>query len=139
MNTAVQKAARERRVVLGFIPLSGLAIDPESVESRPPPEPDILCVVQGEGLVAFELVEICDPAIAATVTEMRERGGVKFVRSADTSQNTVLKKLRKQYDTPHPIELLCYTSGRTVSPDDVIISYVRDVLRPASSCFRRIW
>lgn len=37
-----------------------LPIEPDSVEKRPPSEPDILCTVTGEGPVAFELVELVD-------------------------------------------------------------------------------
>jgi hypothetical protein len=42
MNTAAKKAERERRVFQKFITTSKLSIVPESVESRPPPEPDTL-------------------------------------------------------------------------------------------------
>ena len=64
MNTAAKKAERERRVFQKFITTSKLSIVPESVESRPPPEPDILCLDAQEGHIAFELVEICDESLA---------------------------------------------------------------------------
>ena len=43
-----------------FADACGLPIDPESIEKRKPPEPDILCNVVGEGAVAFEMVELID-------------------------------------------------------------------------------
>ena len=54
MNRAAEKAERERCVFQKFIKMSKLPIVPESVESRPPPEPDILCLDAGEGRIAFE-------------------------------------------------------------------------------------
>jgi hypothetical protein len=46
---AAEKAAREVRIFREFAELSGLPIDTETIESRPSPEPDIRCVVAGEG------------------------------------------------------------------------------------------
>src|SRR5205085_1018306 len=43
-----------------FASVCGLLIEPGSIEKRAPPEPDILCVVTGEGPVAFEMVELID-------------------------------------------------------------------------------
>ena len=42
MSRAAEKAERERCVFQKFVWMSKLPIVPESVESRPPPEPDIL-------------------------------------------------------------------------------------------------
>ena len=39
------------------------------VENRAPPEPDILCSHIADGVVAFELVEMCDPLIAAAIND----------------------------------------------------------------------
>lgn len=52
------QAAAERAVFAEFARVSGLPILLDSVDSRDPPEPDILCDVEGEGPVAFELGEI---------------------------------------------------------------------------------
>jgi hypothetical protein len=43
-----------------FASACGVPIDPNSVEKRIPPEPDILCNVVGGGSVAFEMVELVD-------------------------------------------------------------------------------
>jgi hypothetical protein len=58
------KSAIERRIFRRFAEISTLPIAVDSVESRCPPEPDILCMVEGEGQVAFELVEIIDESFA---------------------------------------------------------------------------
>jgi hypothetical protein len=63
MDREEMKAARELDVFLGFAEFAaheGLDVTPGSAMNRRPPEPDILCQVAGEGLVAFELVEIVD-------------------------------------------------------------------------------
>src|ERR1700691_6075469 len=114
MNAEEEKAARERLVFQAFIKASGLPISPESVESRKPPEPDILCVHEGDGKLAFELVEICAEDIARKLSAIgKEKFG--FLRSADPSRDVLQKKLKKNYRTEYPVDLLCYTSGRAIS------------------------
>lgn len=51
---------KELAVFRLFAPACGLPIELSSVEKRNPPEPDILCYVDGEGPVAFEMVELVD-------------------------------------------------------------------------------
>jgi hypothetical protein len=48
--------------------------------------------------------------------------------------------LEKKYQTKHPIELLCYTEGRLVIPDDVIIPTVQHIIELRGlGMFRRVW
>jgi hypothetical protein len=89
-----EKAARERAVFHDFIKKKpGSRINPESVESRCPPEPDILCFQENEGNVAFELAEICAQDIACTIAQ-----GGGFLWTSDTSRKIreKLKKITKQ-------------------------------------------
>jgi len=60
VNRNEEKARREREVFLAFAEAAGLALVGESLRSREPPEPDLLCEIQGRGIVAFELVELID-------------------------------------------------------------------------------
>ena len=90
-----------------------MSIDRNSVEKRSPPEPDILCTLQSEGTVAFELVEMCDPQLAKSIATASDG----YLRTSDPSANIISKKLRKKYETDAPIELLCYTAGRIVTPE----------------------
>jgi hypothetical protein len=53
---AEEKARRERIIFQLFAEVAGLPT--RSVENRPVPAPDMLCEVNGEGLVAFELGEV---------------------------------------------------------------------------------
>lgn len=138
MATEQTKGNREIEIFSRFVSTSKLPIDPATIEKREPPEPDILCTHLDEGPLAFELVEICDPNLAefmATVTE----GGAYYMRTADPSAQIIRKKLRRKYQTDYPIELLCYTDGRVITPADVILPTIRPYLASWKSIFRRAW
>jgi hypothetical protein len=138
MNAEAEKSQREKCVFRAFINKSGLEIDPDSFESRRPPEPDILCRHNRDGKLAFELVEICNEDLARKISTIgKEDFG--FVRSSDPSANAIRKKLKKDYHTEYPVDLLCYTSGRVISPDAVIIEAIRSVIDMNSRQFCRIW
>lgn len=138
MSAEAEKAARERRVFQESIDKSGLPISPQSVESRRPPEPDILCCHRDEGRIAFELAEICDSAIARK-TRGRIRNEVEYVRGSDPSRRIVKDKLKKIYKTEHPIELLCYNAGSVISPDEQILEGIRRAIDKSKGQLQRIW
>lgn len=125
----------EVAVFLRFLEASRLPIDRNSIEKRSPPEPDILCAHQSEGAVAFELVEMCDSRVASSIAKASE----SYLRTSDPSPNIISKKLRKKYETDAPIELLCYTAGRIVTPDDVIRPTIKSYLMTWRHTFRRAW
>jgi len=138
MSAEAEKAARGRRVFQEFIDKSGLPISPQTVESRRPPEPDILCCHRDEGRIAFELAEICDSAIARG-TRGGIRNEVEYIRSSDPSRRIVKDKLKKIYKTEHPTELLCYNAGSVISPDVQIIEGIRRAIDMSKGQFQRIW
>jgi len=135
MASEQAKGQTEVATFLRFLELSQLAIDPDSVEKRSPPEPDILCTHQSEGQIAFELVEMCDPLLAKSIAEASDR----YLRTSDPSPRIISKKLRRKYQTDAPIELLCYTAGRIVTPDNVILPAIKPYLRSWRNVFRRAW
>jgi hypothetical protein len=138
MNQVAEKEARERDIFNGFIAVTGLPVASESIRSRPPPEPDILCDVAGEGLVAFELVELIDEDLARH-TARRESNGIWY---GDPTLDTLRKKLmKKRYRTQHPMELVAYGDG-TLLPHDSWLDAFEDRLRnllDRSASFRRLW
>ena len=137
MSRAAEKAERERCAFQKFIRMSKLPIVPESVESRPHPEPDILCLDAKEGYIAFELVEICEEGLARKLSAIgKEEFG--FVRSRDPSWSVLRKKLRKSYRTGHPVELLCYV-GRSLSADSQVRATIQPMIDMYNGQFRRIW
>src|SRR5712691_2413175 len=93
MASEQAKGQTEVATFLRFLELSQLAIDPDSVEKRSPPEPDILCTHQSEGQIAFELVEMCDPLLAKSIAEASDR----YLRTSDPSPRIISKKLIAHY------------------------------------------
>jgi hypothetical protein len=138
MNVEEEKAMRERLVFRTFLKVSGLQISPESIESRKPPEPDILCVHESDGKLAFELVGICAEDLARKVSAARRGEEFGFVRSSDPSGDVLRKKLEKNYHTAYPVELLCYVD-RSLSADSQILATIRPMIDMNNGQFRRIW
>lgn len=122
MGTERQKAEVELAVFREFVSKAGISINPESI-SKPgtQSDPDIFCTLSSGEQVAYELVEICSPDIAATLSKIK-CGGVAGSATSDPTEKILRQKLHKTYRTKLPIELLCYTNGRTVSLDDLILS-----------------
>jgi hypothetical protein len=139
MGTEQEKAKVELAVFGEFISKAGIEIDPKTV-SKPgaQSEPDIFCTLSSREQVAYELVEICSPDIAATLSKLRN-GGVAGTATSDPTEKVLRQKLHKTYRTTLPIELLCYTNGRTVSPDDQIRRQVQLWANAIDGPFRKVW
>ena len=135
MASELVKGETEVAVFMRFLEASHLPIYRKSVEKRFPPEPDILCTHQSEGAVAFELVEMCDSRLASSIAKASDG----YLRTSDPSPNIISKKLRKKYETAVPIELLCYTAGRVITPDNVILSTITPYLRTWRHTFSKAW
>jgi hypothetical protein len=101
-------------------------------------EPDIFCTLGSGEQVAYELVEICSSDIAATLSKL-SNGGSTGLATSDPTEKILRKKLHKVYRTTFPIELLCYTNGRTVSPDDQILGEIHRWANAIDGPFRKIW
>lgn len=141
MRSEGEKGSDEVCVFERFLSFSGLPIPLSSVEKRLPPEPDLLCTHDVDGRVAFELVELCDSNLARAIADPRpDDGGIEYIRTTDPSSTILERKLNKKYVTHHPVELLCYTSGRIVTPADIIKSALSFLLvDQARHAFRRVW
>jgi hypothetical protein len=102
-----------------------------------PPEPDIRCVIEDDGTVAYELTEACAPEFSAA--ETREvRDCVAFAWGADVSDETVRKKLANRYPVTYPVELIVY-AGHTALPDDVLELMITPVLANGLGRYCRVW
>jgi hypothetical protein len=64
---ANKQDADELRVFRRFVESARLAVSPESIQKRQPPEPDIQCKLGDHGCTCFELVEIVDSDLARAV------------------------------------------------------------------------
>ncbi len=137
MNSG-EKRNRELSTFLELIGRAGLEFDASSAINREPPEPDILCLDSNGSSHAFELVELCDSEIAElygqrtlpSVTAM-------FVGGPDFSK--VERKLTNSYLTDAICHLLCYSEGRTVAPDDLLIAELMEIDFTQQSNFRTVW
>jgi hypothetical protein len=143
------KAARERASFLEFATVAGLPVVTGTVGSRKPPEPDILCEVQGRGLVAFELVNLIDQGLArmeaqAARGQWADQDQIPGLWYGKPVLEVIREKCRKSgtaYKTPHPIELVVCAGEEEVelmSPSTPEIQERISQLCGMSS-FQRIW
>ncbi|MCW5603650.1 MAG: hypothetical protein KIT18_03765 [Burkholderiales bacterium] len=110
-----------------------------SICSRPQGEPDLLCVHAKNGPIAFELVSLTDPKIAEIQAAGSNAIETAFVTS-DPSERIILRKLQRSYKTTaNHIELLIYTDGQIITPDDVIIPTVLPLFDAITHQFKKIW
>ena len=142
MRNEDEKGRPEIKIFSCFTKFSELPIDPRSIEKHQPPEPDILCLIKGEGLVAFELAELCDSDIARNMNKAAKEDHNQFTWASNSSKEIIRRKLQRQYRTDHPIELLCYIDGRDGSTAGMILPQIRPILDSRKGCegpFRRVW
>lgn len=146
MTNEHDKGTHEANIFRQFIPHAlkfGLHVCPDSVRKNPSPAgPDILCRDGTHADIGFELTEICDTDLACEAARVGKSGAStsEAIRTTTEAVATVSKKLKKNYCSNQPNELLCYTNGRSVTIDDVILGRIRDTLKVIGHCsFRRIW
>ncbi|HEY1885439.1 MAG TPA: hypothetical protein VGG86_05220 [Roseiarcus sp.] len=137
---SLDKPAHEIEVFKKFVAESGLPIDAATIENREPDEPDIRCVHDTDGPIAFELVQLTSPEIAKNVGDQIKRGAKPELNwTADPTEAAIRGKISKKYETDCPIELLCYTRW-TVSLDDSILEMIERITSDQGlGPFRRIW
>jgi len=135
-----EKAHRELRAFHDFVDRSALLIDPESVEKRDPPEPDILCRHLLEGWTAFELADLCDANIASRLNRT-DGPVVEVFMTSDPSLAIVHKKALKRIPVGASSRTasLVYSTGRIITPDDVIVPTIRPYVESHPERFRRVW
>ncbi|WP_292937684.1 hypothetical protein [Noviherbaspirillum sp.] len=110
-----------------------------SVSSQPEPEPDLLCVHARDGAIAFELVSLTDPIIAQ-VQAAGPKARQDTFSTSDPSERIIRNKLQKKYTTSAKrIELLVYTDGQIITPDDAIVPTIRPWLDATTHPFSCVW
>lgn len=139
MGTEEHKGKVELAVFREFVERCPLAIDLGSIQKcAGESEPDILCQLSPGEVVAFEMVEICASDVARNTLKAKSSSTAAFW-SSDPTAAIVRKKLRKTYRTAHPVELLCYTNGRVVTPDGEIREQLVRWVNAIDGPFRRVW
>jgi hypothetical protein len=132
------KEEAERDVFLRFAAFQGESVSWASVESRPPPEPDLLCQHVVLGPIAFELVSITDPKIAQ-IHAGHNPGGQSSYLTSDPTERIIRKKLGCSYTSAHRVELLVYNDQLVVTPDDAMVETVRKWLDAKDHPFQKAW
>ncbi|MNV48250.1 hypothetical protein D3C71_1401470 [compost metagenome] len=122
---------------LAFAAKGGRAHDWSKVESRPEPEPDLLCHHVTDGPIAFELVRLIDNDIAHAV--YGRQAPVMVFSTADPTARIIRSKLGKCYETPYPIELLVCWEPWLVTPDETILAVLLPLLDAQDHPFQRVW
>lgn len=138
MSPATVKATNEREVFSRFVRFLEEEETWGTVESREPPEPDLLCVHAERGMIAFELVAITDPLIA----EVNAGFGTSLTGSywtSDPTERIIRKKLGRRYVSDAPIELLIYNDLLVVTAEDIIVEVTVNWLRSKTHQFARAW
>lgn len=135
MSTEISKGEKELEVFMEFLEKSKLPINPVTVEKRLPPEPDIFCQTDSGQCIAFELVEICDRKLAKAINDASS----EYIRTSDPSFEIFTRKLMKTYPVAYQIDLLAYTAGRVVTPDDCIIPRIVQLIGSREHVFKRVW
>ena len=141
MSNDTSKAALERAAFVEFASLAGLPVLAGTVESRPPPEPDIVCEIDGRGRVAFELVTLFDEDLARMLAQAVRGDLSTGTWFGDPSLESIrVKCTKKDYQTQHPIELVAWG-------DDTLLPYnswapsfeqrLKDLVN--GSPFQRLW
>src|SRR5690349_9058379 len=120
--TEEQKAEAERTLFLRGAAIAGIEVVPESLESRRPPEPDILCTLKSGETVAFELVEVVDSdeprAVARTVRNPDKPEVFHIDVTTATRRNLKRHLVVNEYRSQYPMELLAHGSD-TMGPRNV--------------------
>jgi len=107
--------------------------------SQPQGEPDLLCTHADDGLIAFELVSLTDSEIAKVQAAV-SRSPNKAFWTLDSSARIIRNKLGKKYTTSaRCIELLVYTDGQIITPDDSIIPTILPMFDAVAHPFKRVW
>src|SRR5437667_12669326 len=89
-----QKAEFERNRFLRVAAIARIEMVPDSVEKRPPPEPDILCTLNGGEIVALELVELVDPDEPRAVSRAVNAASIEVIGIDATTATR--RSLRRQ-------------------------------------------
>ena len=157
MSKAAQ-AEHERAVVLELIRMVNLDIDPNTLESRDPPEPDVYAVSVSEGPLYFELGRLLDQGIQKLRLEGFRRAwagdptpvSMNDERVGVPERDMLKQKLGKSYVTNGmPVDLLLYFDAENALvaggiPPMEFSEHAKYVMLPVlavapRSPFRRIW
>ena len=142
----IAKDEWERKIFTEFATAANMLIDPGSVVSGTPPQPDILFSTSGQA-ACVELVEITDQGLAKNHMKSLKTGRVSggFFSQEQPLETALFGKARKTYRTQGaPLDLVAYYDKQfpavSVEPD-LIQNTIGAVAAGMvdSGVWRRIW
>jgi len=142
----IPKDEWERKVFAEFAAAAGLEVDPASVTSGVPPQPDIRFTVRGVERWA-ELVEITDQDLAQKHMLSLKTGVVTggFFSQQVPLERSIASKAQKVYATNgSPLDLVAHYDKQYL-PDSVEPGLIPQTMRPvaasmiASGLWTRVW
>ncbi len=138
MASEHEKGKIEVEVFKRFAKVAGLNVS--SVEKQLPEGgiPDLKCIIDNE-IVYFELAEACSQDIAKALATTESKDEPIYVEVKNYSTDIYRKKIKKTYSVSEPVELLIYTAGRSILPDEVILENLQNSARYGKGQFRKIW
>lgn len=126
----------EKEVFSKFILKCPYSIQPNSIQKRPPPEPDILCILEDGADKYFELVECVDASLAKSLS--MPAGGF----SSPDEQiwlEPFIKKFKKKYS--RSCELIAYYDRQFILAENtwlpIVERFIKDNLK--RSPFEKVW
>jgi hypothetical protein len=127
------KAENERKVFRLFAEAVGWANEGDQIESRSPPEPDIL-FGRSEGHVAFELLSATTPEFR----QLLQNAQIIYPDNLPIDQK-LRKKISTNYQSQFLIDLLIYWSLASETDDQILLA-TQDVLwNDGCGVFRHVW
>ena len=139
MTHSQQQAIDELSTFDIFVGQSCLPVVPGTIEKRHSPEPDIRCIVDGEGKVGFELSELCHPEILSDIAQIQKTGKQAGAGSLANPVVYVCEKKRtKRYCADYPIDLVLFSYGIALSPS-VIVPTIHKSFFNEPAPYQRIW
>ena len=134
-KTPAELAALLRFIAAAKYPVNLASIEKLSGERKP----DFSCRTFDGELFAFEVTALCAEELARMINQAFAGKEPDAVFTGNPTLGILRKKMRKNYDTDLPVELLCYWDGRTFSTDDEIFPMIEQVVNGDRNPFRRVW
>lgn len=141
MRDSKQQSEDELRIFELFVERSGLPVAPSSIEKRHPPEPDIRCIVEGEGEVGFELSLLCHEEVQSSIARSLrtgEQGEFMWLPDAVTRICKKKRKQGKQYVAGYPIDLVLCSDGLVLPPSSAVPT-IHYAFLDDPAPFQRVW
>ncbi len=133
------KQRSEQAAFLELIARLGEASCWGEIRSPAPPHPDLHCDHRTRGLIAVEVARLVDQSIAELQSAGTKARQTAFSTS-DPTARIIKKKLSRKFETTASrIELLIYTTGQIITPDDSILATIGPLLDAGSHPFAEVW